>query len=275
MATTGTPLNLPLMADSDRTPYAVFNAAMAILNGGSRVDEALANEVAITTVPSPALSATAYGKMHVITGTSADYTIALPTPATADLGKIIGFRVANSATKVFTIDAAGSETIDGALTRTLRKDDVLYLKAVSTTGNTWQVIGEKRYAEGTFTPVIAFGGASVGITYTTQKAWYKRIGNQVFIEIRILLSAKGSSTGVATITGLPYPAATTADLFQLLNINWLANATYTGVPVAYIDPAGPSTILLYGNNNGTVTQLTDAAFSATTNIILSGAYTLS
>lgn len=272
MATTGSPLDITLMAAGELYPHSTFNAAMAILNRGGRVDESVANEVSITTTAT--LSATAFGKMHIITGTSADYTITLFTPVTADLGKIIGFRVSNAGTKIYTIDAAGAETIDGGLTRTLRKDDVLYLKAISTTGNAWQVIGEKRYTEGTFTPVVAFGGASVGITYTTQKGFFKRIGNQVFFEIRIVLSAKGSSTGVATITGLPYPAATTADLFQLLNL-WLATATYTGVPVAYIDPAGPSTILLYALNNGTPTQLTHTAFADTTNMIIAGAYTLS
>lgn len=145
MADTGTPLSLPLMPpDGDRTPHLTFNNAMVILNRGARVDESLANEVSITgAVTLHPTTPSAYGKMHVITGTSANYTITLFTPVTADLGKIIGFRVSNAGTKVYTLDAAGAETIDGLITLALRKDDVVYLKAVATTGNTWQVVGRK------------------------------------------------------------------------------------------------------------------------------------
>ncbi len=58
-----------------------------------------------------------------------------------------------------------------------------------------------------FSPVLAFGGASVGITYTTQQGRYMRIADAVLFYIRIVLSSKGSSTGAATITGLPFNTA--------------------------------------------------------------------
>lgn len=64
------------------------------------------------------------------------------------------------------------------------------------------------YEEGTFTPVLSFGGASVGITYETQVARYTRIGNVVFVSIEIDITSKGSSTGDAFVSGLPYAAGT-------------------------------------------------------------------
>ncbi len=51
-----------------------------------------------------------------MSGTSANYTVNLPA-ASGNTGKFIGIRIASTATKLFTIDANGSETIDGALTR--------------------------------------------------------------------------------------------------------------------------------------------------------------
>lgn len=63
------------------------------------------------------------------------------------------------------------------------------------------------YEENTWTPVLAFGGASVGITYSTQRGLYTKIGNWVYIELEIVLTAVGSSTGDATITGCPFSAA--------------------------------------------------------------------
>src|SRR5262245_45536848 len=66
------------------------------------------------------------------------------------------------------------------------------------------------YVEGTFTPALTFGGASVGITYATQSGFYTRIGRLVHIEIAIMLTSVGSSTGNAVITGLPFTVAATS-----------------------------------------------------------------
>ena len=63
-----------------------------------------------------------------------------------------------------------------------------------------------RYENSTFVPTVSFGGASVGITYTTQEASYTRINNIVIVRIRVTLSNKGSSTGDNLIEGLPYAA---------------------------------------------------------------------
>jgi hypothetical protein len=60
------------------------------------------------------------------------------------------------------------------------------------------------YEEGTWTPVLAFGGASVGITYAARGGTYTKIGRLVTGRFVIVLSSKGSSTGAATIEGLPF-----------------------------------------------------------------------
>lgn len=58
-----------------------------------------------------------------------------------------------------------------------------------------------------FTAQLKFGGNSVGMTGTfTGNA--TRIGDWIIGDISISLTAKGSSTGSATITGLPFTAAT-------------------------------------------------------------------
>lgn len=59
------------------------------------------------------------------------------------------------------------------------------------------------YEEGTWTPVLVFGVGSTGITYTTQQGRYTKLGRTVTIRFEINLSSKGSSTGEASITGLP------------------------------------------------------------------------
>jgi len=60
------------------------------------------------------------------------------------------------------------------------------------------------YEEGTWTPVIAFGGAAVGVTYGVQVGAYVKIGKVVFFTCRLVLSSNGTSVGAATIGGLPF-----------------------------------------------------------------------
>ena len=60
------------------------------------------------------------------------------------------------------------------------------------------------YEEGTFTPTLAFGGASTGITYAVNSGSYTKIGRLVTGRFVMVLSDKGSATGGATIEGLPF-----------------------------------------------------------------------
>lgn len=68
------------------------------------------------------------------------------------------------------------------------------------------------YEEGTFTPVLAFGGGTTDITYSAQTGTFTRIGKIVFVNIRITITSNGTSTGDATISGLPYASATPCKL---------------------------------------------------------------
>lgn len=65
------------------------------------------------------------------------------------------------------------------------------------------------YEQGTFTPVLSFGGTTTGITYAVQLARFTRIGNIVYFSIEITLTSNGSGTGNAIVAGLPYAASNT------------------------------------------------------------------
>jgi hypothetical protein len=56
---------------------------------------------------------------------------------------------------------------------------------------------------GSWTPQLAFGGASVGMTASVATGSFVQIGPLIICTFEITLTAKGSSTGAATITGLP------------------------------------------------------------------------
>lgn len=125
----------------------------------------------------------------------------------------------------------------------------------------------------TFTPVLAFGGASVGITYTTQFAAYQRVGNVVNFKIYIVLSSKGSSTGNATITGLPVTSANDGapgDLYMTTVNSALATTT------SFMGEIGPNvtSVTLNGFNaaTGATAALTDVQFANNSQIKITGSY---
>jgi hypothetical protein len=86
-------------------------------------------------------------------------------------------------------------------------------------GDTAQANALDDYEEGTWTMGVSFGGASVGATYTNNTGTYTKIGRQVIVNGYLLLSNKGSSTGSARITGLPFT-------IPLNNANYSAAALY-------------------------------------------------
>lgn len=60
------------------------------------------------------------------------------------------------------------------------------------------------YEEGSWTPVISFGGSTTGVTYGTQIGRYVRMGEMCVAYGRIVLTSNGSGTGTVSIAGLPF-----------------------------------------------------------------------
>ena len=118
------------------------------------------------------------------------------------------------------------------------------------------------YEEGTFTPSIAFGGASVGITYFDRQGNYTKIGRQVTCTIYLALTAVGSSTGNATIEGLPFTCGNLnrgnigACSFRFANITFSGqlmgnvSSNSTIIELSTVTLLGVQTALTNSNFNG-------------------------
>lgn len=121
-----------------------------------------------------------------------------------------------------------------------------------------------------WTPVLAFGGGSTGITYSTQLGRYARIGSVVFFAFQITLTNKGSSTGNCAITGLPVAAGA---FFQDMAISASA-LTYTGNSIYGFIASGGTSVIIGTNTTAAaaVATLTDVAFANTTVVVCSGSY---
>lgn len=130
------------------------------------------------------------------------------------------------------------------------------------------------YSTGSFTPVLTFGGASVGITYAIQQGTYTQIGNVIVINITIQLTSKGVSVGGALITGLPFTAnagLADQDIFMTAigAVTFPAGTTYLHGAIV----SGATTMSPNADGTGISTiQLTDAEFANTSYFKFSGTY---
>lgn len=126
------------------------------------------------------------------------------------------------------------------------------------------------YHTTTYTPVLSFGGASTGITYSAQDGKYTQIGNVVYCSVHIQLSSKGSSTGLAAIT---LPVATSAGPLACFNANLFSGITLD-IPYQTIGGYAQSGFLnLFESGTGlSFSGLTDSMFSNTTDLYVTWFY---
>jgi hypothetical protein len=129
------------------------------------------------------------------------------------------------------------------------------------------------YVTGNFTPVLSFGGASVGITYTAQTGTYTRIGNKAFIEIVILLSSKGVSVGSMSIAGLPFTVSSTCAAPVQIN-TFTAGVGDTHLQAVFTGAATTMTVHQITAGAGTLAILADTDFTNTSLLRIAGAYTI-
>lgn len=128
------------------------------------------------------------------------------------------------------------------------------------------------YASSTWTPGLEFGGGSTGITYTTQAGNYVRVGNLVHAQCNILLSSKGTDTGAATITGLPFTSSGVSvgtATWGSIDLDVAGGYYYLSANLA----SASTTLTLQENgDNVAIAALTDADFGNSSSITISIQY---
>lgn len=143
---------------------------------------------------------------------------------------------------------------------------------ISQSGTDKKVAYSTIYASGTFSPYIDFGGAHTGTAASLQQGNWIRVGKIVFIDIVLVLTSKGSSTGAVTIVmpGLTAPAANTTGGFSIAYCSGLASIT--GQIHANVI-TGPAIQLFQLGSTGSA-ALTNSNFTNTSRIDLWGHYTI-
>ena len=178
------------------------------------------------------LTSSALGKVHICTGTSADYTVDLPT-AVGNEGVII-FKGAAALTKVVTIQGVSGQTIDG---ESDRKFSATGMIAVLSDGANWVVVNEV----GSWIPYTSvLGGFSADPTFDRQM--YFRVGKTCTVIHHTTASGTSGAT-TKTIT-LPFNADSVA-----VQIGWTGsfvnNGTASTTPGMILTRVGSNTADLY------------------------------
>ena len=221
--------------------------------------------------------------VHVDTFTAPGTNPVLPTAGgliTVTGGQVPAGTTANVietnslAANTYTIDIQRSQAVASS---TIGDNGVSHFNSsmFSVDANGFVSLNTSFYMNGTFVPTLSFGGASVGITYSSQAAEYTRVGNICYFAIFLRLTNKGSSTGVAAVSGLPFVCSSSVGSNTVPMI--IADAS---LPADVIETLGlvitattQVSLIITETPASTVnTTLTDANFTNSTAVTIEGFY---
>jgi len=127
------------------------------------------------------------------------------------------------------------------------------------------------YEEGTWTPAYAFGGSFNGV-YSNQQGFYTKVGNMVHAKCFISCANHGSTTGSATVTGLPFASNSTYVSYSAVSQRYTGIST-TNYPASYL--GFNSTVILLQqitSSGGNTTNLQHSAFNTYTDLMINVTY---
>jgi len=128
------------------------------------------------------------------------------------------------------------------------------------------------YEEGSWTPSVSFGGGAVGVTYgSVNLGRYTKVGRLCVASCTLQLTNKGSSTGAALLTGLPF-ASPNVQIWGACSIGYTAAMTSVTGTVLGLQNFNAATVQLFHSNNGNALQLTNVNFTNSTQIHFTLAY---
>lgn len=167
--------------------------------------------------------------------------------------------------------ATQNGTFSGTSSGTNTGDQTLGSLGAEATANKDVSGGYAGLTEGTWTPGISFGGGTTGITYSAQVGVYTKIGNIVFFQARFILTSKGSSTGNALITGLPFTTANAANQAGSFSVILNTVAATVTAPLGFYTN-NVNTLRVYQLSSGNTVQLTDVEFTNSSVVTIAGHY---
>jgi len=157
-----------------------------------------------------------------------------------------------------------TKLVDGNLIIGTSGKGIDFSATADAAGRTSELLAD--YEEGTFTPGLTFGGASVLMTGTFNGR-YTKVGRAVTVSGIIVLSNKGTSTGTALITGLPFAASNGAGSYAAVSLR-LSLISFTDTFQGFIGPSGTTINLEQVTNAGADSALTHSNFPVGVSVLI-------
>ena len=127
------------------------------------------------------------------------------------------------------------------------------------------------YEEGTWTPLIRFGGSASGRVQDISEGRYTKVGRVVHVQCYVRLTAKGTSTGPATIVGLPFTVLSGNEGFSAAGVR-PSSISFSGQFLVIPNPNTDELLLDECTAAGLLTDITDADFTNSSSVILGLSY---
>jgi hypothetical protein len=127
------------------------------------------------------------------------------------------------------------------------------------------------YEEGTWTMGVSFGGGTTGVTYGVNTGTYTKIGRQVTVNGYLTLTSKGSSSGAASITGLPFTVGNDASFYAPISL-WCDQITYVGQLCGYPFVGGTTILIEQFTELGNLSPSSNLNFANTSRMMISMTY---
>lgn len=191
-----------------------IESADTLPGGKDKINANFIDLYTISQVPisgATSLSSSAFGKIHICTGTGSDYTVDLPT-AVGNAGEMVAIKGASALTKVVTVVGVSGQTIDGEANRKLSSGGLFVLIS---DGVNWVLVNEIG-SWIPYTPVWTGFSADPTLVY----AGYFREGKKCQVVIGV--STSGTSSAGAPGTFMTATAPFTS-AFSTINTTIIVN----------------------------------------------------
>ena len=151
------------------------------------------------------------------------------------------------------------------LGRTVNRFKDIYLGGGAFIGGTGTANKLDDYEEGTWTPSVTFGGGNTGVSSGASSGSYTKVGRMVYASALLLLSNKGSSTGNAKITGLPFSMGAGNSMNGAVSFAVIERISFNGVLTGTVATSNTTISLLEtASGNNTAQNITNSDFNNST-----------
>lgn len=131
-------------------------------------------------------------------------------------------------------------------------------------------------AAATWTPSFVGTTTAGTFTYSVRLGYYTRIGNVVNVWGNLAVATiPVAPTGNVVITGLPYTAQNTANLFGVITVAYAHNFNYTAAAIALHGRVNPNLTYIYLSesfDSGGAVDIPPGSILTTTQLVFGGSY---